>query len=410
MEQLRGNILSVPQSSFQSKPTSSVSAIFAEKSAHSGNSSCPQSVSPHLPPTPPSSRSPPNSRLVPMPQQNAQQPHRTLTFSIDNILRPDFGKNEPSVTRPQSSRSPESPELILRTPPKTPDVPQRHDSPVDLSSVHKPQNPLASLGLPDFSRTNERLLSHSVSLLINPHNPPLHPLQHHLQQQLLQHHASHHLQHPIISKPIPLSNSTAFHLFKPLQNFAEAHQKRLQQQHLQIHQSSQNQQQQQQQPPINALKKHEEALKEKSKETSNSNLNFSASSLPSPTPSTCSTSSSCSSTSSSSPSKSSANSSSSNNCTSNKKSSSGDNLEELVNPKVPEDNSNWPAWVYCTRYSDRPSSGKSHILFQLSLCCDISSCITAFILTVNPLKCTYILEQTNCRYEINSFWNYSKLK
>lgn len=35
-----------------------------------------------------------------------------------------------------------------------------------------------------------------------------------------------------------------------------------------------------------------------------------------------------------------------------------DNPEALANPKVPQDNSNnWPAWVYCTRYSDRPSSG-----------------------------------------------------
>ncbi|XP_069187277.1 homeobox protein engrailed-1-B [Procambarus clarkii] len=35
-----------------------------------------------------------------------------------------------------------------------------------------------------------------------------------------------------------------------------------------------------------------------------------------------------------------------------------DNPEALANPKVPaEDSNNWPAWVYCTRYSDRPSSG-----------------------------------------------------
>lgn len=37
-----------------------------------------------------------------------------------------------------------------------------------------------------------------------------------------------------------------------------------------------------------------------------------------------------------------------------------DNPEALANPRVPaEDANNWPAWVYCTRYSDRPSSGES---------------------------------------------------
>lgn len=37
-----------------------------------------------------------------------------------------------------------------------------------------------------------------------------------------------------------------------------------------------------------------------------------------------------------------------------------ENPESLANPRVPaDDGNNWPAWVYCTRYSDRPSSGES---------------------------------------------------
>ncbi|XP_065353119.1 homeobox protein engrailed-1a-like isoform X1 [Cloeon dipterum] len=32
--------------------------------------------------------------------------------------------------------------------------------------------------------------------------------------------------------------------------------------------------------------------------------------------------------------------------------------EKLADPPVPKDQGMWPAWVFCTRYSDRPSSGR----------------------------------------------------
>ena len=38
--------------------------------------------------------------------------------------------------------------------------------------------------------------------------------------------------------------------------------------------------------------------------------------------------------------------------------------ESKVNPPVPAGPLLWPAWVYCTRYSDRPSSGKITFLFR----------------------------------------------
>lgn len=375
LEHIRANMHSISALTQETVGTSAHnSSQLIAKPASPKSSSCPQSVSPHLPPTPPSSRSPPSSRLSPSPPQNEQeqqeqqqhepqqqqQQQRVLPFSIANILRPDFGnaKNDYDLPRPQSSRSPDTPDIILRTPPKTPDTPGRHDSPVDLS--HK--NNQLHLIDGDNKTTNERLLSHSINFLINPHNhAAIHPLQHHLQQQLLQHHNNSHLQHPIISKPIPLSTSTAFQLFKPLSNFAE-HQKRIQQQQLQQqlspHQKQHQQHsKQQQQPQIlldcqqpSQLKKDLYKDQQSPQQPCNKPLQTPMS-IPSPTPSTCSTISSCSSSSISSTNKGS---------NSNKNQGSTESIEELVNPKIPEDNTNWPAWVYCTRYSDRPSSGKIH--------------------------------------------------
>jgi hypothetical protein len=36
--------------------------------------------------------------------------------------------------------------------------------------------------------------------------------------------------------------------------------------------------------------------------------------------------------------------------------------EKLADPPLPKDQGMWPAWVFCTRYSDRPSSGKYALL------------------------------------------------
>jgi hypothetical protein len=41
--------------------------------------------------------------------------------------------------------------------------------------------------------------------------------------------------------------------------------------------------------------------------------------------------------------------------------------DSKVNPPVPKGPLLWPAWVYCTRYSDRPSSGKSNIRVQYDI-------------------------------------------
>ncbi|XP_042228722.1 homeobox protein engrailed-1a-like isoform X2 [Homarus americanus] len=105
-------------------------------------------VSPALPPTPPShdarspppsthdARSPPppsprpplESKMPPSPPPSGHSP-RALPFSIENILRPDFG-----VTRlPQERPTIRTPELLLRTPPKTP------EAPVDLSQKTLPR-------------------------------------------------------------------------------------------------------------------------------------------------------------------------------------------------------------------------------------------------------------------------------
>ncbi|XP_064077301.1 homeobox protein engrailed-1a-like [Macrobrachium nipponense] len=105
----------------------------------------PPPSSPALPPTPPSSdarsppppppspRSPQESKVPLSPPPSAPSP-RTLPFSIENILRPDFGAA--TTTTSSSTRLPErptirTPELLLRTPPKTPEA--RNDTPVDLS-------------------------------------------------------------------------------------------------------------------------------------------------------------------------------------------------------------------------------------------------------------------------------------
>ncbi|XP_018007276.1 ras guanine nucleotide exchange factor B-like [Hyalella azteca] len=375
-----------------------------DKTATSSPASPLQSESPHLPPTPPGAGSPPSSRLFPLsPQNNYPQQHqqinvpplRALPFSIDNILKPDFGsaKTDPvchSRAPLVGKRSSETPELLLRTPPKTPDIPGRHESPVDLS--HRLPLALSHNFLANAAKTNESFLSHSISFLMNPVNHPvnpfspvvhaINPLQHHLQQQLFQHHAvSPHLQQPIVTKPIPLSSSAAFQLLKPFNAFTNIndHQKRLQN-----HQIIQSHQQQHQNKKSAICKNisikeidQQPANKdifptEFSSEQQPTNISRTPVSVPSPTPSNSSTNSSFSS--SSSQHENANNNNNINNNNNNEKSTSNcnkntqgerisksgnqtDNLDELVNPKIPEDSSNWPAWVYCTRYSDRPSSG-----------------------------------------------------
>lgn len=52
-----------------------------------------------------------------------------------------------------------------------------------------------------------------------------------------------------------------------------------------------------------------------------------------------------------------------------------ENPEVLANPRVPaEDGNNWPAWVYCTRYSDRPSSGESRCVWRVATCWVLLRC------------------------------------
>ncbi|KAF2366430.1 Homeobox engrailed C-terminal [Trinorchestia longiramus] len=426
--QLRGTFLPPPLA-----PESTPLLMSPQKTSPSSSSpsSPPQSVSPYLPPTPPGAGSPPSSRLFPLttppfnvfpmyyqPIQPQQQQHRgVLPFSIDNILKPDFGAGkhadyrDPVINRVpkcadhgnkvQSCRSSsDTQELLLRTPPKTPDAPRRQDSPVDLS--HKLPLALNHNILTDAAaKTNDNFLSHSISFLMNPANHAvnafspmghtLNPLQHHLQQHLFQQHAvTPHLQQPIITKPIPLSSATAFQLLKPFNtlNCLTEHHKRLQshqQQHIgfqpQLQQeikkvnnnSKTNPQKENELLPLITNKKdiYLEEFSNEQHQHSDGPARTPAP-PPSPTPSNCSTNS----TSSSVPE---ITTSCTNNNTNNKKnvSSSNENknigdscsnrnektgsttesLEELVNPKIPEDSSNWPAWVYCTRYSDRPSSG-----------------------------------------------------
>ncbi|XP_037798023.1 homeobox protein engrailed-1-B-like [Penaeus monodon] len=107
-------------------------------------------ISPALPPTPPShdARSPPppsprsphESKLPLSPPPTAPSP-RSLPFSIENILRPDFGVTRLPAERPSGIRTPE---LLLRTPPKTPES-VRHDFPVDLSQKGLSQSEHAKL-------------------------------------------------------------------------------------------------------------------------------------------------------------------------------------------------------------------------------------------------------------------------
>lgn len=194
---------------------------------HSPN---PMLHSPQMPPTPPShhndARSPPPSSRVPSIEQKVNLPlspppsvapsPRSLPFSIDNILRPDFGNNTPStqvihrvIEHHHPVISVRQPELLLRTPPKSPEG--RSDAPVDLS-----QKPTASAPLLHSAKPTQSIL----------HQP--------------------HLMTP---RPIPAP-------------------------------TSENQ------------------------------------------------------------------------------SKNPENPEALANPPIPEEKEmNWPAWVYCTRYSDRPSSG-----------------------------------------------------
>lgn len=111
----------------------------------------PASVSPALPPTPPShdARSPPpppqdgrsppppsprsplESKVPLSPPPSANSP-RALPFSIENILRPDFGQTR---LPEQSSFRIRTPELLLRTPPNTP------EAPVDLSQKSPASTP-----------------------------------------------------------------------------------------------------------------------------------------------------------------------------------------------------------------------------------------------------------------------------
>lgn len=190
--------------------------------------------SPQMPPTPPShhndARSPPPARVstdeqkvnLPLsPPPSAAPSPRSLPFSIDNILRPDFGNNTPSTQtshRVQEHHHPtisvRQPEILLRTPPKTPES-LRHEAPVDLS-----QKPTGSTPFLHIAKSTQHIL----------HQP--------------------HLMTP---RPIPAPT----------------------------------------------------------KSESNSNI-----------------------------------------------SKNPENPEALANPPIPEEKEmNWPAWVYCTRYSDRPSSG-----------------------------------------------------
>ncbi|CAL4076854.1 unnamed protein product, partial [Meganyctiphanes norvegica] len=101
-----------------------------------------------MPPTPPShhndARSPPPPSRVPSvdlkahlplsPPPSAAPSPRSLPFSIENILRPDFGNNSAPV--PTQQISIRSADQLLRTPPKTPE--NRHDAPVDLSQKPTP--------------------------------------------------------------------------------------------------------------------------------------------------------------------------------------------------------------------------------------------------------------------------------
>ncbi|MPC58363.1 Homeobox protein engrailed-1a [Portunus trituberculatus] len=94
-------------------------------------------------PPPPSPRSPLESKLPLSPPPFAASP-RALPFSIENILRPDFG-----VTRLPERSSVRTPELLLRTPPKTPEAPVDLSQKPSAAAAHKvggnkyPENPEA---------------------------------------------------------------------------------------------------------------------------------------------------------------------------------------------------------------------------------------------------------------------------
>ena len=341
-------------------PDNKINLTVANASVSSPNSS---SRSLSFPPTPPSSRSPPASNFSPSNVKNEQrQPqvvqNSPISFSIANILKPTFGATKSEVNHNDPSERPKSLDIVLRTPPKTPEPAIRQDSPVDLTHKHD----LSLLN----NATNNSLLSHSINFLLNAQNTTvINPLQHHIHQQLLQQQAAQqaaqHLPHPVITKPIPLSTTTAFQLFKPLGSIAAEHQRRLQ--HHQQHQQLQLQLEQQRQnilksQQIQSLNQHrlqksslelQQSRKDESRSTETHHPSPIPISAPSPTPSSCSTSSSTST--------SSTNMSISSSDPNKLKEPSTETIEELVNPKVPDDNSNWPAWVYCTRYSDRPSSG-----------------------------------------------------
>ena len=219
--------------SMPSPPSGSPSPMMPSPVSSTGSSS--PIRSPALPPSPPAScdgRSPPplvriqpEVRLPLSPPPSAQSP-RTLPFSIENILRPDFGALPPpkiSIKVPERPFNNKTPDLVLRTPPKTPEnSTTRHDFPVDLSQK-----------------------SNHTALII-----------------------------PNISSPTNSSSSQD-----------------LKSRHL---------------PSPTLLSKNDSDLQ--------NSPGCSRTRYP-------------------------------------------ENPEELANPKVPESEMVWPAWVYCTRYSDRPSSG-----------------------------------------------------
>ncbi|XP_050695605.1 homeobox protein engrailed-1a-like [Eriocheir sinensis] len=106
-------------------------------------------------PPPPSPRSPLESKLPLSPPPSAASP-RTLPFSIENILRPNFGVTTRLPERP----SVRTPELLLRTPPKTP------EAPVDLS-----QKPTTTTGTAAAAKVGGNKYPENPEVLANPRVP-----------------------------------------------------------------------------------------------------------------------------------------------------------------------------------------------------------------------------------------------
>lgn len=125
-----------------------------------------------FPPSPPSScgdQSPPPKNiqevrplLTPSPsgQNKCPPPQTSLSFSIENILRPDFGTNPKSLT-PNPQYSPHSTPDALRTPPKTPELNRSDDSPVDLS--HKKSPPITGGAFTPVSSNQNKQIPSNIS-------------------------------------------------------------------------------------------------------------------------------------------------------------------------------------------------------------------------------------------------------